>query len=43
MFQAQLIRPPMEVSGELLNHVNVAVNRPRRVVAALQFLKHELA
>jgi len=43
MFQAQLIRRPMEVSGELLNQVNVTVNRPRRVVTALQFLTHDLA
>src|ERR1035438_1864076 len=43
MFQAQLIRRPMEVPGELLNHVDVTANRPRRVVTALQFLKHDLA
>ena len=34
MFKAQLIRWPMEVRGELLNHVNVTANRPRRVITA---------
>jgi len=43
MFQAQLIRRPMEVLGELLNHVDVTANRPGRVVTALRFLKHDLA
>jgi hypothetical protein len=43
MFQAQLIRRPMEVSGKLLNNANVTANRPWRVVTPLQFLKHDLA
>jgi hypothetical protein len=43
MVRPKLLRRTAEISGEVLNRVNVRPHGVRRVVTALKFVEHQLA
>jgi hypothetical protein len=43
MIRSKLFRRTMEITGEVLNRVNVRPHGVRRVVTALKFVEHQLA